>query len=55
MREVGRSRSKANFDQRAERKLRAQRKNRLQADDGYWTLADQLASLREDDQELIPE
>lgn len=49
MREVGRSRSKAGFEQRAERKTRAHRKSQLQMQDEFWSLSDQLEELREED------
>jgi hypothetical protein len=48
MRDVGRSRPKANFDQKADRKIRARRKNELQMHDEFWSLEDQLELLRDE-------
>ena len=49
MRDVGRSRSKTSFEQRAERKTRAHRREQLAMHDEYWTLQDQLEEFREDE------
>jgi hypothetical protein len=50
MRDLGRSRPKASFDQKADRKIRARRKNELQMHDEYWDLRTQVEALREDEE-----
>lgn len=49
MRDLGRSRPKTSFDQKADRKIRARRKNALQMHDEYWDLRTQLETLREEE------